>query len=300
MSYNRQKKKGNSMSQQQEIESYVAKGQIEHLQKAIKKASNINYPNLFSTQMTYNYKSFEPLLETIPDIWENVTINDFGQTKTMPLALNIVRHIRRVDPHGLFDSFLNKIEKDIKKYSPQEQVNLLTQLVLEVDDYPVSHWNLDKVLEKIVGVETKSEIYFTNMKDLTFGFDRIVDVAICNATTERRNNLLVEKIKQKEFSSVNTILKTTRVQPSDLRSIKVDNLSLQDYINKTLVEYKEQLVKDQPIKQIDQLFNNEIKNRRIGKELHLQLMNYHSLEKVVTTINEQINQTDRKLFSKKM
>lgn len=288
------------MAQQHEIEKMVVNGQTEQLKNTIKTTSNIDYPRLFSTQKTYNYRSFDTLLESIPDIWENVTINDFGKEKTLPLALNVATHIRRIDPHGLWDNFLKKIEKDITKYSKEEKVNLFTKLIVEVDDYPVSHWNLDKVLNNVLGVETKSEMYFENMKTLTFGFDRIVDVAICNATNERRNNLLVEKIKDKDFYSVNAILKTTRVQPSDLRNIKIDKLSLQDYINKVLVEYKELLVKDQPIKDIDKLFDNEIKNRRIGKELHLQLMNYHNLEKVVKSINEEINQTDRKLYSKKM
>lgn len=293
-------KKEKIMSNLKEIENMVVNGQLEKLKEKLSHNDNIDYPRLFSTQMTYNDRSFNTLLESVPNIWKNVIINDFGEEKTIPLALNIARHIRRIDPHGLWDNYLKKIEKDITSYTKEEQINLFTRLIIEVDDYPVHHYNLDKVLNNILGNDIKAEMYFDNMNSLTFGFDSIVDVAICNATTERRNNLLVDKVKQKDFSSVKTILDTTRVQPSDLRSIKVDNLSLHDYINKELVEYKEQLVKDQPIKDIDKLFDNEIKNRRIGKNLHVQLMNYHALEKVVTSINEQINQTDRKLYSKKM
>lgn len=288
------------MPTQNEIETMVVNGNgtLEKLKEALKNKNDINYPSLFSTQKTYNYKNFNKILESIPDIWESVTINDFGVEKTLPLALNVAMHIRRIDPHGLWDNFLQKIEKDISQYSQEDQINLFTKLILEVDDYPVHHYNLDKVLDNVLGVEKTSELYFTHMKELTFGFESIVDVAICNAATERRNNLLVDKIKQKDFQSVKAILDTTRVQPSDLRSIKIDKLSLQDYINKELIEYKEEIVKDQPIKDIDKLFDNEIRSRRIGKDLHVQLMNYHDLEKVVKTINEQINQTDRKLYSK--
>lgn len=288
------------MPTQNEIETMVVNGNgtLEKLKEALKNKNDINYPSLFSTQKTYNYKNFNKILESIPDIWESVTINDFGVEKTLPLALNVAMHIRRIDPHGLWDNFLQKIEKDISQYSQEDQINLFTKLILEVDDYPVHHYNLDKVLDNVLGVEKTSELYFTHMKELTFGFESIIDVAICNAATERRNNLLVDKIKQKDFQSVKAILDTTRVQPSDLRSIKIDKLSLQDYINKELIEYKEEIVKDQPIKDIDKLFDNEIKSRRIGKDLHVRLMNYHDLEKVVKTINEQINQTDRKLYYK--
>ena len=288
------------MPTQNEIETMVVNGNgsLEKLKDTLKNKTNINYPSLFSTQKTYNYKSFNTILESVPNIWENITISDFGVEKTLPLALNVAMHIRRIDPHGLWDNFLQKIEKDISQYSQEEQINLLTKLVLQVDDYPVHHYNLDKVLDNVLGVEKTSELYFTHMKELTFGFESIVDVAICNAVTERRNNLLVDKIKQKDFQSVKAILDTTRVQPSDLRSIKIDKLSLQDYINKELIEYKEEIVKDQPVKDINKLFDNEIKNRRIGKDLHEQLMNYHDLEKVVKTINEQVNQPDRKLYSK--
>lgn len=288
------------MPTQNEIETMVVNGNgpLKKFKETLKNKNNINYPSLFSTQKTYNYKSFNTILESVPNIWENITISDFGVEKTLPLALNVAMHIRRIDPHGLWDNFLQKIEKDISQYSQEEQINLLTKLVLQVDDYPVHHYNLDKVLDNVLGVEKTSELYFTHMKELTFGFESIVDVAICNAVTERRNNLLVDKIKQKDFQSVKAILDTTRVQPSDLRNIKIDKLSLQDYINKELIEYKEEIVKDQPLKDIDKLFDNEIKNCRIGKDLHVQLMNYHDLEKVVKTINEQVNQPDRKLYSK--
>lgn len=263
------------------------------------KTQDIDYPNMFSTQMTYNYKSFNTILESIPDIWKEVTVNNFGKEETIPLAINVAQHIRRIDPHRLWSGFLTKIEQDISNYPQVEQINLFTKLILEVDDYPISHFDLNNVLDKVLGSTIKSEVYFSNMQELKYGFSSITNVAICNVTTERRNELLVEKIQQRDFCSVKDILDSNRVQPSDLRSIKIDNISLQDYLQKQLVEYKEEILKNQSIKNIDKLYDY-IKNSKTFDSVSKEILNYHILEDNIKKINKEINDNDRVLYKKKM
>lgn len=268
------------------IVSYDMVSRMDELKEYLKKSKNVNYQDLFESAMPNSYTAFSLLLENIPDIWQPIEIVHALETKTIPFAIKIAQHVRHISPNNFWELFVKKIEQDILLQPVHKHKDLLAQLLIETDSYPVTHHALYEPINRILGKEAAYDLYFENMKDISGGGMWFIKVALNNSSKEKQINVLKNKIEKNDFESAEIITKNLDFSYEDVKDILINNEPLIQFVKSRVSNYREEILKNSVIKDIDSAFEYEIHNEGIGKQLHTNIMNYYDLKRVVDKLSK--------------
>lgn len=277
------------MLKNSEAEYIVAndmRSKLDELKEYLEKSKKVDYQKLLERAMPSSYNAFSLLLEKVPDVWQLVEVSNIRETKTMPFAIRIAQHVRHISPNDFWIPFVKKIEKDIFLQPEVQHKDLLAQLLIETDTYPVSHHELYEPINRILGREGAYNLYFENMRQLQGGGLWFVKLALSNSSVDKRVNVLKEKIEQDDFESAEIITKNVTFKHEDLKDVMINNQFMLEYLKTRIETYKNEILKDNPIKDIEQAFNYETRNNGIGKKLHIDMMNYFDLERTIKTLSK--------------